>query len=96
MPTYEYRCESCESEFTAEQRITAAPLEVCTLCGASGVRRLISRSTFVLKGAGFYTTDYARAGRCNANGTDKEQKTDKAAASACASCESSGDCSAAA
>ena len=60
MPTYEYECAACKHRWEADQRITDKPLEVCPKCGAKDVRRLIGRSTFVLKGTGWYDTDYRR------------------------------------
>lgn len=66
MPVYEYLCEKC-GEFEHTQRITEAPLERCPSCRRK-VRRLISNTSFQLKGGGWYVTDYARAGKA---GTDK-------------------------
>jgi len=40
--------------------MSAAPLKKCSLCGAGGVRRLISQTSFRLKGTGWYQSDYAR------------------------------------
>ena len=60
MPIYEYRCERC-GDFEEMQRITDPPLERCPKCRRK-VRRLISNTSFQLKGSGWYVTDYARAG----------------------------------
>ena len=60
MPIYEYRCEKC-GEFEVSQRITEAALQRCPTCKRK-VRRLISNTSFQLKGSGWYVTDYARAG----------------------------------
>ncbi len=59
MPYYEYRCEACNHEIEAKQRITDAPLVECPACGTDGLKRLISATSFVLKGGGWYVTDYA-------------------------------------
>jgi putative FmdB family regulatory protein len=59
MPIYEYRCEKC-GEFEVSQRITEPALERCPTCKRK-VRRLISNTSFQLKGSGWYVTDYARA-----------------------------------
>jgi putative FmdB family regulatory protein len=75
MPTYQYRCQSC-GDYEVSQRITEAALSSCSTCGKP-VERLISAAAFVLKGSGWYTTDYARK---SANGTEKKSE-DKAAAS---------------
>ncbi len=90
MPIYEYRCNSCHDEFEVTQKITDAPLAWCPKCEGP-VEKLISQSSFVLKGSGWYATDYAR----KSGGGDKESKAEKAPAcgasgskSACASCPS--------
>ena len=58
MPIYEYRCELCGEEIETSQRISDPPLSTCPACGEEGLRRLISRTSFVLKGGGWYVTDY--------------------------------------
>jgi len=67
MPIYEYRCEHC-GDFEEMQRITDAALTKCPRCKRK-VRRLISNTSFQLKGSGWYVTDYARSG---ANGKKKD------------------------
>ena len=71
MPIYEYACEKCESEFEVEQRITADPVKTCPRCKSKRVKRLISRTSFVLKGGGWYSDLYSSSGA-------KEDKSDKA------------------
>ena len=58
MPIYEYRCEKC-GDFEVTQRITEDPLKKCPTCKRK-VRKLISNTSFQLKGSGWYVTDYAR------------------------------------
>jgi len=58
MPTYEYRCSKCKKEFEVVQRITDDPVKECTKCGAP-VERLIAATNFILKGSGWYKSDYA-------------------------------------
>lgn len=57
MPIYEYSCPKC-GEFEVTQRITEDPLKKCPTC-KSKVRKLISNTSFQLKGSGWYVTDYA-------------------------------------
>jgi putative FmdB family regulatory protein len=59
MPIYEYHCKQC-GVFEVTQRIIESPLTNCPTCGGD-VRRLISLTSFVLKGSGWYATDYARS-----------------------------------
>lgn len=58
MPVYEYSCQKC-GEFEVAQRITEDPLKRCPTCRGK-VKKLISNSSFHLKGSGWYITDYAR------------------------------------
>jgi putative FmdB family regulatory protein len=61
MPTYEYSCTSCGT-FDVEQRITEPALATCDKCGGP-VQRLISRSSFALRGGGWYADGYASGGK---------------------------------
>lgn len=56
MPIYEYECPKC-GEFEVTQRITEDALKKCPTC-KSKVRKLISNTSFQLKGSGWYVTDY--------------------------------------
>ena len=62
MPIYEYRCKDCDEVFEAIQKFSEAPLAQCPRCSGTSIERLISRSSFVLKGSGWYKTDYASKG----------------------------------
>jgi putative FmdB family regulatory protein len=59
VPIYEYKCLKCLNEFEAMQKFSDSPVKKCPSCGG-GVKRLISRSSFQLKGSGWYLTDYAK------------------------------------
>jgi len=59
MPVYEYACSKCGHEFEAEQRITEPPLKTCPRCRARKLKRLISQTSFVLKGSGWYADLYS-------------------------------------
>jgi putative FmdB family regulatory protein len=73
MPTYEYKCENCGSEFELFQPITARSLRKCRQCGRSGLRRLIGAGAGVIfKGSGFYQTDYRSESYNNEAKKDKE------------------------
>lgn len=62
MPIYEYQCPSCGVTFEKQQSITANPIKTCPECGGRKVQRLISSTSFVLKGSGWYVTDYGKGG----------------------------------
>lgn len=58
MPIYEYACDDCGKHHEIMQKITDKPLSHCPACGGK-MRKLISSTSFVLKGTGWYKTDYA-------------------------------------
>ncbi|MBW1667403.1 MAG: zinc ribbon domain-containing protein [Deltaproteobacteria bacterium] len=58
MPIYEYECTKCGHHSEVWQKITDPPLTRCEQCKGR-LRKLISQSTFHLKGTGWYVTDYA-------------------------------------
>ncbi len=84
MPIYEYKCPKC-GHFEVEQPITAAALETCPKCGKP-VKKLISRSTVIFKGSGFYVTDNRKPGdKAKPSGdgdSGSDSKTSKPAAGA--------------
>ncbi|MBI3593121.1 MAG: zinc ribbon domain-containing protein [Nitrospirae bacterium] len=59
MPIYEYECLQCGKNMEAIQKFSDAPLTTCPDCGGQ-MKKLISNTSFVLKGSGWYVTDYAR------------------------------------
>ena len=65
MPFYEYRCDNCEHQMEALQKISDAPLVECPLCGEASLKRLISPVAFRLKGSGWYETDFKKGGKKN-------------------------------
>ena len=77
MPIYEYACEKCESEFEVEQRITDDPIKSCPGCKSRRIKRLISRTSFVLKGGGWYSDLYSSPGAKD-DTADKAGKAGKA------------------
>jgi putative FmdB family regulatory protein len=70
VPTYEYQCEKCLRVFEVRQRITEAPLTACEACGGR-VKRLLSPAPFILKGEGWYVTDYPSEARKKAKEAEK-------------------------
>jgi putative FmdB family regulatory protein len=59
MPVYEYECQKCNQIIEAMQKFSDPPLAECPHCRGS-LRKMISQSSFHLKGSGWYVTDYAR------------------------------------
>lgn len=85
MPIYEYSCPECGT-FETMQRITEPALKRCPKC-KSKVERMVSRTSFILKGSGWYATDYGRSGK--SGGAQSESSTDNGASAAKPSSESS-------
>ena len=78
MPIYEYRCKKCGEIFEAFQKFNDDPLKQCKFCRGH-VEKLISQSSFQLKGGGWYLTDYAKKSGCSTDSPAK--KTDSCAKS---------------
>jgi putative FmdB family regulatory protein len=59
MPIYEYECDKCGHAFEREQRISDPPVKTCPKCKGRKVTKLISQTSFVLKGGGWYADGYS-------------------------------------
>jgi len=57
MPIYEYKCQKCGEEFEVFQGVADRAVKSCKRCKGS-VQKLMSLSSFHLKGNGWYATDY--------------------------------------
>ena len=79
MPTYEYVCKACDTEFERDQRISDPPVKTCPSCKAKQVKRLISRTSFHLKGGGWYSDLYSKPK--SGGKSDGEAKSEPAPAS---------------
>lgn len=67
MPTYSYKCEHCQHELDAFQKITDSPLTLCPQCGRESLKRGIGggNALFQFQGEGFYQTDYKKSKKDN-------------------------------
>ena len=77
MPIYEYECQKCRTLHEVMQKITEKPLSKCPDCGGR-LKKKISNTSFVLKGTGWYATDYA-SNKQKSSGA-KAEKTSEAKA----------------
>jgi putative FmdB family regulatory protein len=66
MPIREFECLGCKTRFEEMQRITDSTIPVCPRCSSRRVQRRVSQTSFILKGSGWYATDYARKGSSSA------------------------------
>src|SRR5580765_7962499 len=80
MPTYEYECGKCRRVFEIRQRISEPPLTTCDVCGGE-VHRLLSAAPFILKGEGWYVTDYPSESRKKAREAEKSSSSSSEASS---------------
>ncbi|MEE9441677.1 MAG: zinc ribbon domain-containing protein [candidate division Zixibacteria bacterium] len=80
MPTYQYICKHCQHEFEEFQSIVEEPISKCPKCGEKPQRLITGGAGFLLKGSGFYTTDYRSASYKKDAANDKPPipKTDTA------------------
>ncbi|MCP4023178.1 MAG: zinc ribbon domain-containing protein [Desulfobacteraceae bacterium] len=86
MPVYEYQCTECGQIEEAFQKISDPELETCGHCRGS-LKKLISQSSFHLKGSGWYVTDYggsknitkpsSKANTKDTKSASKKEKTSK-------------------
>jgi len=78
MPVYEYECSGCKKVFEVQQKISDDPLTHCPECEAE-VKKLMSMSSFQLRGGGWYADGYSSASAAN------DKKPSSAPAPACGS-----------
>ncbi|MBU0730217.1 MAG: zinc ribbon domain-containing protein [Proteobacteria bacterium] len=88
MPVYEYECQSCEKIIEMWQSIADAPATTCPNCSGD-LKKIISMSTFQLKGGGWYADGYSNTS--SGAGKVAPAKSDTPAASCPA--KSAGTCS---
>jgi putative FmdB family regulatory protein len=74
MPIYEYECEKCGKVEEAFQKFSDKPLKKCRGCSGK-LHKLVSQSSFHLKGTGWYVTDYANKSKSSSHSSKK--KADK-------------------
>ena len=93
MPIYEYKCRKCGQVTELIEGAHDDPLKKCPSCTGK-VERMMSAGAFILKGTGWYATDYGTRSHDNGNGNGngngkgkaKEKGEPKAKDSAPASC----------
>ena len=85
MPIREYKCKDCGNYIEVIQGINEKPLEKCEKCGGK-LEKLISNSSFVLKGSGWYKTDYSSSGGSGKAKKSKEESKASAAPAPSCSC----------
>ncbi|HUS60884.1 MAG TPA: zinc ribbon domain-containing protein [Acidimicrobiales bacterium] len=75
MPTYEYRCKSCDETHEAQQSFTDPPLTECPHCGGV-LRKVFGNIAVSFKGSGFYKTDSRKSSSTSSSSDKSETKSD--------------------
>ncbi len=73
MPIYEYVCKKCGHHLEIIQKMSDKPLSRCRECRGR-LEKVISQTSFHLKGSGWYVSDYGKGGAKEK--TDAPVKTD--------------------
>jgi putative FmdB family regulatory protein len=83
VPIYEYRCPNGHV-FEVFQRMDDPPPELCEVCAAAPLQRVLFPVAVHFKGSGFYSTDYGRTRKGAKDGGESAgseggggEKTDK-------------------
>ncbi|MES2615786.1 MAG: FmdB family zinc ribbon protein [Bdellovibrionota bacterium] len=72
MPIYEFKCQACSHIDEVLMKISDPAPEKCSICSGS-VQKIMSRSSFSLKGTGWYATDYKDSGSKSAAETKESE-----------------------
>lgn len=70
MPIYSYKCNACGHQSDVLQKMSDAPLTICPACGKDSYSKQLTAAGFVLKGGGWYVTDFKNQ---KGKGQEKEQ-----------------------
>lgn len=79
MPIYEYNCQDCKQIFEEWQKDYEERDIPCPVCGGKATR-LISSTSFVLKGGGWYASGYSEAGSASPSAPSPAPAADAAPA----------------
>lgn len=81
MPVYEYQCPQCNAVFELWRNISDTGTGNCPACSVP-MQKLISKSTFQLRGSGWYADGY-----CRKKGTDEQKRPSAACGNGEKTCE---------
>lgn len=97
MPIYEYQCQACGDVQEIMQKMTDPAPTGCVVCHGGPINKLVSKTAFILKGTGWYVTDFRSKSKGTAGGevpsmadVEATNKKDKQESSSSASASSSG------
>ena len=81
MPIYEYRCPDCGHQFEAIQKMSDDPIRDCPECEGGQVKKLISQTSFILKGGGWYKDHYGLKGGGDSSSKSSSDSSSKSSSS---------------
>lgn len=87
MPLYEYQCAGCGKIEETIQKFSDEPLTTCKHCSGK-LNKLISQSSFHLKGTGWYATDYSKKPAATSDSKKSDATTDDSGKSSAGNAES--------
>jgi putative FmdB family regulatory protein len=80
MPIYEYRCDDCDHQFEALQKMSDDALTDCPKCNQPALKKLLTAGGFRLSGSGWYETDFKSGNKKNISGDQKSADSETASA----------------
>jgi len=75
MPIYEFKCEACEKQSEFRIKISDNNPETCPECHSGPLKKLLSKTSFQLKGEGWYVTDFRGDKKPQDKDTGKEDSS---------------------
>jgi putative FmdB family regulatory protein len=85
MPIYEYECQKCHETTEVMQKMSDPAPAKCPKCGSKKLQRVMSQTSFQLKGEGWYITDYSRKDKEKKAASSKKKGGDSESSGAAAS-----------
>ena len=74
MPIYEYQCDQCGHQLEVLQGVSEKILTECPACHGFTLNKLMSSTSFQLKGTGWYATDFRNKGQSSDTKNSKESQ----------------------
>ena len=76
MPTYAYKCGTCNHQFEVFARMSDPDPETCEACGAATLEKVLFPVAVHYKGSGFYSTDYSGSKSSSGSGSGETKSSD--------------------
>tara|TARA_B100000029_G_C17214016_1_gene829192 strand:+ start:461 stop:691 length:231 start_codon:yes stop_codon:yes gene_type:complete len=73
MPTYNYKCLSCDKKIVIFQKMSDSPISNCKFCNGQLEKIIGAGSGLIFKGSGFYLTDYKSKAKSKASDNNQSK-----------------------